>query len=387
MRAAAPIALALAAVLAACADRPRGVLRPTPVDALGTSRVEMLVATTRAPSNDPATLFSGERGARLAFADIAISIPPASARTIGDVQWPASLPGDPSREFVTVRAAEIDVATTRRLFAERIRASGHGGRVLLFVHGYNTRFEDAVMRFAQIAQDSGAPAVPVLFTWPSRGQLLAYTYDRESATYSRDALEAVIDEIDRHPGVREISVLSHSMGNWVTIEALRQSAIRRGRLPGKLRDVMLAAPDLDVDVFARQMAAIGPHRPRFTLFASRDDQALGLSRRIWGDVPRLGAIDATVEPYRSLLDANRITLVDLTSLAARDSIAHEKFAQSPDVVRFIGRRLVEGQTLTDNAGSLGDRLVAGASDVGSFVGGVVGGIVAAPAAILGAGVR
>jgi esterase/lipase superfamily enzyme len=64
-------------------------------------------------------------------------------------------------------------------------------KVLVFVHGFNNRFDDAVYRFAQIVHDSKAQVIPVLFTWPSLGEtrLRAYTYDRESANYSRDALE------------------------------------------------------------------------------------------------------------------------------------------------------------------------------------------------------
>ena len=62
-------------------------------------------------------------------------------------------------------------------------------QVLVFVHGFNNRFEDAVFRFAQIIHDSRADVAPVLFTWPSKGSVFAYGYDRESANYSRDALE------------------------------------------------------------------------------------------------------------------------------------------------------------------------------------------------------
>ena len=56
-------------------------------------------------------------------------------------------------------------------------------------------------RFAQIVHDSKTKAVPVLFTWPSRGELLAYTYDRESANFSRDALELVLREMVKDPAV------------------------------------------------------------------------------------------------------------------------------------------------------------------------------------------
>ncbi len=94
------------------------------------------------------------------------------------------------------------------------------------MHGYNTRFEEAVYRLAQIAHDAGAPVVPVLFTWPSRGKLFDFVYDRESATYSRDGLETVLQAMVKDPNVREISILAHSMGNFVAVEAIRQMAIR-----------------------------------------------------------------------------------------------------------------------------------------------------------------
>ena len=149
-------------------------------------------------------------------------------------------------------------------------------RVLLFVHGFNNKFEEAVFRYAQIIHDSRAPVVPVLFTWPSRGSVLAYGYDHESASYSRDALESVLQSLAHDPQVGEISILAHSMGNWLTMEALRQMAIRDGHVAPKIKNLMLAAPDVDVDVFKRQLADIGPNSAQVTLFVSQDDRALAL---------------------------------------------------------------------------------------------------------------
>ena len=58
---------------------------------------------------------------------------------------------------------------------------------------------------------------------------------------------------------------------------------------------MLASPDIDVDVFRRQIAEIenGQAAPPITLFVAQDDKALGLSQLIAGDEPRLGAVDPT----------------------------------------------------------------------------------------------
>jgi esterase/lipase superfamily enzyme len=368
LRQALVLAAAAALVLASggCAGRPSGNLIAVSASAPGASSIDMLVATTR--SDDavpPGVMFGGERARGLAFADIAVSIPPDSMRKIGEVQWPSAIPGDPAHDFVTLRADRLDLKQAIAAFDQRLRAAPTR-HVLLFVHGFNTRFEEAVYRFAQIAHDAGAPVVPVLFTWPSRGKLFDYVYDRESATYSRDALEAVLQAMVKDPNVASISILAHSMGNFVAVEAIRQMTIRNRSLSPKITDIMLAAPDIDVDVFRRDIAEIeasGRSAP-ITLFVSQDDHALDVSRKLAGDEPRIGAVDPTAEPYRSILEKAHVNVVDLTALKSDDIINHGKFARS-DVVRAAGLRLASGQRLSDYKLTLGERLggvVEGATD-------------------------
>jgi esterase/lipase superfamily enzyme len=367
-----------ALTVAGCGARPQGVLTAQQPQAPGTSRVDMLVATTRSADGAQGDLFTGERGAGLAFADIAISIPPDRQRQIGEVQWPSALPADPQKDFVTLRAQVLSKQEAIRRFDERI-AKTPKRQALVFVHGYNTLFAEAVYRFAQIVHDSGTSALPVLFTWPSRGRLLAYGYDHESASYSRDSLEAVLQALANDEAVGEISILAHSMGNWVTLEALRQMAIRNKGLPLKIKNVMLAAPDVDFDVFRRQIAQIEEKRPLFTVFVSRHDEALAVSRRVWGDKARLGGIDPREEPYRRVLNERRILAVDLTDVTSGDPLGHAAFAQSPEVVRSIGLRLAQGQALSDSQSGVGDKLGEAAAGAASAVAGVA---VSAPFAIV-----
>jgi esterase/lipase superfamily enzyme len=366
-------------LLVGCAGRPEGNLIEVTATAPGTSTVDMLVATTRAPvAQPPGVMFGGDRAIGLHYADIAVSIPPDDARKIGEVQWPSSLPGDPARDFVTLSAKPIDLAQARADFDRRVSAT-RGHSVLIFVHGYNTRFEEAVYRFAQVAHDSGADVVPVLFTWPSRGRALEYLYDRESASYSRDALEAVVRGIVADPDVREVSILAHSLGNLVAVEAIRQMVIRDHGMSPKIKDIMLAAPDIDVDVFRRQIAEIeagGKHAP-ITLFVAQDDRALNVSRMLFGDEPRLGAVDPLSEPYKDMLARENVHVIDLTQLTSDDPAHHTKFA-SGDVVHAIGLRLASGQQLNDAKSSLGETLGAFAVNATGAVGKTAATVVSAP---------
>jgi esterase/lipase superfamily enzyme len=172
------------------------------------------------------------------------------------------------------------------------------------------------------------------------------------------------------------------MGNWLALESLRQMAIRNDGPPAKFKNVMLAAPDVDVDVFRSQIADMGKQRPRFTLFVSRDDRALAVSRRVWGNVSRLGAIDPEQSPYREELEANNIAVIDLTKVKAGDKLHHSKFAESPEIVQLIGTRLSTGQTLTDSRVGLGDHLLSATTGAATAVGTVPGLAVAAPIAVI-----
>jgi esterase/lipase superfamily enzyme len=370
------------ALLTGCAGRPNGVLLPVAgaEQVAGTSRVDMLVATTRKSAVDRGVLFSGERGEAVTYTDLAVSIPPDAIRQPGSVQWPKSVPGNPATDFVALRADPIEREKVPAWTNRAVRGSAKR-HVLVFVHGFNNKFEDAVFRFAQIVHDSGAEVAPVLFTWPSRGSVLAYGYDRESTNFSRNGLETLLRDLAKDPNVGEVTILAHSMGNWLTLESLRQMAIRDRRIAPKIRNVILAAPDVDMDLARAAFHDMGRDRPRLTLMVSGDDQALAVSRLVWGDSVRLGAIDPTVEPYRTQLERENVSVLNLSAVKSTDALNHGKFA-SGDVVALLGKRLADGQPISDGQIGIGDRLVSTAAGAASTVATGAALAVAAPVALI-----
>ena len=142
-------AISIAFFLGACAGRPsHGVLIPM-ATVEGTSLVPVFAATTRQRSTtDSGEMFSGERAADVSYAAITVSIPPDASRRIGEVQWPASLPGDPRLNFTTVSAGYIDKSTFAASIAAYAKQTGRS-KVLVFVHGFNNRFDDAVYQIGR----------------------------------------------------------------------------------------------------------------------------------------------------------------------------------------------------------------------------------------------
>lgn len=335
--------LAVAFGLSACASAPRGLLQPVEPVA-GTDRVNMLAATTRAPSAETGVLFSGERGDTVSFSNIVVSIP--KDREVGTIQLPRTAPGNAATDFVVTSTAPVAKADLVKWFKS---TGGRKRRVFVFVHGFNTPFDRAVFRFAQLTHDADADASPVLFSWPSRGHLLDYSRDFDNASYSRSDLAYLLKAAASSPSVGEIVILAHSMGSWPAVEAVRQIALEQGGVPRKINNLILASPDLDVGVFRRQVEDMGSQRPQITLFVSQNDRALQLSRFISRGATRLGGIDLTRDEYQQqLAGLSGITVLDLSAINAGDRINHDLFAASPDAVRLIGGRLLQGQVITDS---------------------------------------
>jgi esterase/lipase superfamily enzyme len=338
----------VAFALAGCASGPSsGLLRPVAAADPSRATLTVLAATTRAPAprQEDGFVFSGERGQALAFQEFVIGIPPQRerGRLLVDPDHP-----DPNRAFTLIASRPLTSEAFSAALARRSPGSTGARRALVFVHGYNTRFDEAVFRGAQIALDLNVNAVPVLFSWPSRGELVDYPYDRDSAAFSRDAFERTLRLLAKDRAIVGIDIFAHSMGNWVTMETLRQLAIANDdAVRPKLGTVVMAAPDIDFDVFRTQVERIGPLKSKLVLYTSTDDRALALSQFLFGGKPRVGN-SGDLEAFRAL----GVEAHDLSNVAASSGTRHNKAFGDPQTIASIGSIVAQragrqslGQTL------------------------------------------
>jgi esterase/lipase superfamily enzyme len=190
---------------------------------------------------------------------------------------------DPQKHIILRKAGVLDKRRFFKLIGERLtagrRRDAQGGEVLVFIHGFNVRFEKAARRTAQIAYDLDFKGVPVFFSWPSNGALYAYVSDREDVEWSVPHIAGFLSDVARSSGGDRIHVIAHSMGHEGLLRALNQLALQAGRDREPLFDnVIMAAPDFDAEIFADQLAPrIGFLSKHWTLYASDKDVALNVS--------------------------------------------------------------------------------------------------------------
>jgi esterase/lipase superfamily enzyme len=314
--------------------------------------IAMFVVSTRKSEQD-ASNETIEKGAR--FSLQRIGVPPGHEP--GKVERPSFGSENPEKHFTVLSRRGLDETAFYSELASHISGRiGSNRDILLYVHGFNTSYDEARFRLAQITEDGRFGGVAVLYTWPAAGSLLDYGAARENATTARDALTKLIQRLAELPDAGRVHILAHSMGAWLAMEALRENAIAGSPdLNGKLGDVMLAAPDIDLNVFRQQLARLDPSHV-FVLVAS-NDRALSISRTLAGDRPRLGGLDPNTPKDRAALDELGVKAYDL-SKESTGLIGHGTYADAPQAVRTIGSQLTEQRPQDANVQAvLGERPV------------------------------
>ena len=270
----------------------------------------------------PAGYFGGERAA-LSFGSAEVSVP--RDRAPGEIPrpsiWTLEFRPDPNKHMVLNSVTPIG---DRDAFFNRVsRTVAASGRkeVFVFIHGYNTSFEGATIRAAQLAVDMNLDGAPILYSWPSRASLLGYQADTR-AVADQSLLNEVADfltDVANRTGAERVHLVAHSMGNRVLERSLDIIAGRTPGQPPMFDEVVFAAPDVGVDEFEATWPRIVPTGERFTLYASQRDKALQISAQI-NQMSRVG--DA-----RQIVVREGLQTVDTTS-ASGGLLGHDDFAGS-----------------------------------------------------------
>ncbi len=313
-------------MVAACGSRPEIVY--IPADETATQIEPVFLGTTRALAAEG---FTTERQPGTRFARYGISVPPE--REEGAVPYSDSTP-DPNRYFLVADqqffegAADFQTALTTSLAAR----PEDERNLILYIHGYNNTFAQSLYRTAQMRYDYQIPGVAVHFSWPSRADARGYVYDGNSVLVARDELVRFLEILnDTRP--RRLIIMAHSMGAHLAMEALRTLALTENRAPIDAIDgVVLMSPDIDLDVFRTQAAAVEPLPQPFVIFTSQNDRALRLSAQIAGRIERVGNIDTAAD----VADLD-VTLIDISDFdgGEGDGLNHMVAATSPAVVALV----------------------------------------------------
>lgn len=211
------------------------------------------------------------------------------------------------------------------------------GRALIFIHGYNTSFEYALLRLAQIAAATRYKGRVYLYSWPSAESWSSYWSDMDSAERSELHLTGFLRAILSDPEMRKVDIVAHSMGSQMLLRSLndlRDVFYARDKI--RLGQIIFAAPDLSTDVFAEKIREISALSEGITVYGSAKDKALQMSRRMRGSTRRLGLISEGLVPQipgMSFIDATSPS--NICNVWGYTQMEHSYFGESPAMLKHI----------------------------------------------------
>lgn len=333
--------LALLALLPACADKtpppppvlppPVVVQQPQPLAPQNWLRPGLFYATNRNVL-DPGTparsaRYGGQRSRETSYGEIRMSLAGTGA-------------GAADRMDVQVGLENTSRSTREGFLGELERAAARtpGREVLLFVHGFDNSFEDAAKTAARIAHGVGFQGAALMYSWPSAGSAASYLQDRNNAYWAVHYLKQLLSDVLADQWIGRVSVVVHSMGNEVFIRAYSELADERARAGKddlkKIRNIVLAAPDVDREIFLDQHALkLMSQGARIILYASRSDMALSASALVQGgDYERLG---------KNVVCIPGLTVTDVSDVRT-DLLGHSWIGDSRSVLTDLRCVLTEG---------------------------------------------
>lgn len=297
------------------------------VDVANYAVVRTFFATDRnlTGRTEPDEVFGVDRSS-LSYGICEVSIPRGHQK--GEMEspsiWRFEFREDPAKHVVLLSTAISAKDEFFSVLAARVRAFPRS-TAFLFVHGYNVSFEDAARRTAQISYDISFEGAPVFYSWPSQGTTHGYLVDEQNIDWAQASLRGFLEDFFTRSDAQNVYLIAHSMGNRALTRAVASLMTDKPAFRTRLKEVILAAPDIDAGIFKRDIApALTSTGRPVTLYSSSKDLALIASKKAHG-YPRAGdsGQGLVVVPGIETIDA---TAVD-TSL-----LGHSYIGDSPSVL-------------------------------------------------------
>jgi esterase/lipase superfamily enzyme len=279
-----------------------------PYDERTAVRIKVYYATDRIPDAraDRRHFYGTQDSDTVSFGTCEVSIP--KDRRIGEIPrpslWRLEFRENLSKHVVLLKADEMDRDDFFASIHGSISKSPSQPRAFLFVHGYKVSFEDAARRTAQLAHDLSFEGVPMFYSWASRASIKDYPADLSSNMRTWHRLAAFLSELSARGRFETIHIISHSMGGRAICQSAVQMLAQQPQAMLSFKNVIFAAPDVEVPVFRNALSSLASLASRITLYFSPNDVALSLSQRFHRS-PRTGGT-AVVAKGLDTIDASAV---------------------------------------------------------------------------------
>lgn len=306
--------------------------------ATGTRQITVWFGTNRRPIDpgDVSQGFSGERDSVVHYGSCDVTIPKSHQfGSVGSNFFKRWLRAADDRLEI-IRTDEFTADLFWKQIANKLAGVKSEDRQgLIYLHGYNVPFDDAAIRAAQLGYDLRFPGETAFFSWPSAGGLEDYPVDEATIEASEHFISDFLIDFAGRTGAEVIHLIAHSMGNRGLLRSLQRIANTAEHAGVKFGQVILAAPDVECDLFNNLADVYRRTSKRTTLYVSPKDLAVKASRWLHG-YPRLG-----LSPPVTVVDG--IDTIEVPKLNVFDFLGHGYYAEAEALLHDIFNLLRHGK--------------------------------------------
>lgn len=319
-------------------------------------RATLFYATDRQPATaeDPQASYNNERGLVLRTGVASVTVDPPietweDARRIflsseRDARYTLRVTATQETGIMPFSATDFmenppsaaATAAAGRQFAAQINAQlaqSSNKDIFIYTHGYNVDFDYSTLVSRELQHFLGYQGAFISYNWTATPSRLAYFRDQESALATRRNLRSLVEFLSENTNARRVHLIGYSAGSRLVFETAYEIAL--GAAPrARLGKLILIGSDLDRTYFAQAIEdGILDVVSDLTLYSSRTDSALAISRFVFGR-ERLGEISdsSAVGPrVRSVLAGlENLHVIDVSEAEASDTgNGHWYFRSSP----------------------------------------------------------
>lgn len=239
---------------------------------------DVYFGTNRKQALQPEAGFLNERGTKLAIGRCRVRVPKTHRFGSHGTKWLTFFRRTKGGRLELLKTEPLSIAD---FFMQISNSEGEFDckpQNLLYVHGYNVSFGDAMTQAAQFGVDLKIPGKTFVYSWPSAGSLTGYAADEAAIEASLPFLETFVGMVRSQRVDVPLNVLVHSMGSRAIVRLLAKLANDTTcSEKSPIGQVIFAAPDVDREVFADTASQFAGISKRTTMYATRADAALHLS--------------------------------------------------------------------------------------------------------------
>ena len=218
------------------------------------AQVQVFYVANGNGNNSPSRFYGSERS-DISYGKCTVSIP--EGHQPGELEsasiFKLEFHEDPNRQIVILNVTRKDEKAYFAGIAKKVGRSKHKS-ALIYISSYSLSIENAARRLAQMAYDLKFNGVPVLYGRPPQVNKTGNIANEDAIDSTQSRMETFLNGFASKTSAKNIYLIAHDVDSRSLMNTLDSLTRKNPKYKNRFKMIILAAPDIDADIFKDQIA-------------------------------------------------------------------------------------------------------------------------------------